>query len=192
MFQTLLLWSQSAVSRVIKMDRRMLLLIPIVIAGLLVALFVYPIGVSQDRTTVSQQSIQLAAVEWSLKSLVNDGQTVPLLDAFKITIQFDEVEEMASGSGGCNSFFGEYEITIDSEISEFEDGVEVQVEIGGSFVLNNMAHTEIGCVEPGRLEQEGEFFASLREVTRFEVTADGLKLFSQDEPSSILLSFVRE
>lgn len=171
------------------MDRRLLLLIPIIIAGLFVALFVYPIGVSQDSTT---QPLQLAAAEWSLQSLVNNGQTVPLLDGFEITIQFDAEEEVASGSGGCNSFFGEYEITIDSEISEVEDGVEVPIEVGGSFVLNNIAHTEIGCVEPGRMEQEGEFFASLREVTRFEVTADSLKLFSQDEPSSILLSFVRE
>ncbi len=170
------------------MDRRILLLIPIIIAGLLVALFVYPMGVSQDRTT---QAVQLAAVEWSLQSLVFNGRTVPLLDGFEITIQFDEEEEIASGSGGCNGFFGEYEINIDSEVSEVVGGVEVQVEVGGSFVLNNMAHTEIGCVEPGRMEQEGEFFASLREVTRFELTTDSLKLFSQDEPSSIILSFDR-
>ncbi|MEE9282747.1 MAG: META domain-containing protein [Nitrososphaerales archaeon] len=171
------------------MDRRLLLLIPIIIAGLLVALFVYPIGVSQDRTT---QPLQLTAAEWSLQSLVNNGQTVTLLEGFEITIRFDEEEEVASGSGGCNSFFGEYEITIDSEISEVEDGVEVPIEVGGSLVLNNIAHTEIGCVEPGRMEQEGEFFSSLLEVTRFEVTVDGLKLFSQDEPSSIILSFIRE
>ena len=171
------------------MDRRILLLIPIIIAGLLVALFVYPTGVSQDRTT---QAVQLAAVEWSLQSLVFNGRTVPLLDGFEITIQFDEEEEIASGSGGCNSFFGEYEINIDSEVSEVVGGVEVPVEVGGSFVLNNMAHTEIGCVEPGRMEQEGEFFASLREVTRFELTTDSLKLFSQDEPSSIILSFGRQ
>lgn len=169
------------------MDRRLLLLIPIIIGGLLVAF--YPIDLNQGRTS---QPLQLTAAEWSLQSLVNSGLTALPLDNTRITVQFDE-EGRASGSGSCNTFFGEYQIIVEYQISaQSVDGIEEQGGVGGSISLDNIAWTERACAEPGRMEQEGEFFASLREVTRFEVTTDSLKLFSQDEPPSTVLSFVIE
>ena len=55
--------------------------------------------------------------------------------------------------------------------------------------LESIFHTERGCIEPGRLEQEGQFFAALGQVTKFEVTSESLKLFTGEEPSDVLIIF---
>ncbi len=173
------------------MDRRLLLLVPVIIAGLLIALFFYPTVVGEDR---SLESPPLGGIEWSLQSFVLEGQTVSLIDCTSINIHFDEGAGTSSGSGGCNSFSSEYEIIVDSEISESINGIEVLIEIDGSISLNGFVNTEIGCMEPGVMELEEEIFEFLREADRFELSPESLKLVSsstQNERPSFL-SFVKE
>ncbi len=169
------------------MNRRLLVLIPIVIAVLIV-LFVYPVGVreSEDRPMKSEQ---LVGQSWVLDSLVNDGQRVLLSDDIRITIQFDE-EGMVRGSGGCNTFFGEYLISVEYQISgKSGQGIEEQIGVGGMMSLESIFHTERACIEAGRMEQEGQFFAALGPVTKFQVTSESLKLFTGEEPSDVLIIF---
>ena len=47
----------------------------------------------------------------------------------------------------------------------------------------------IACIEAGRMEQEGQFFAALGPVTKLQVTSESLKLFTGEEPSDFLIIF---
>ncbi len=171
------------------MDRRLVVLIPIVIAVLIpIVLFVYPAEVMESGDT-PMKSEQLVEQSWVLNSLVNDGQRVLLSDDIRITIQFDE-DGMGRGSGGCNTFFGEYLISVEYQISgKSEEGMEEQIGVGGTMSLESIFHTERGCIEAGRMEQDGQFFAALGPVTKFQVTSESLKLFTGEEPSDVLIIF---
>ena len=76
---------------------------------------------------------------------------VLLSNDIRITIFFDE-EGMVRGSGGCNTFFGEYLISVEYQIfGKSEEGMEEQIGVGGTMPLESIAHTERACIEPGRM-----------------------------------------
>ncbi len=164
-------------------QRKLVWLIPIVVIGLIIA-YVYPIGVTENREPPIQTE-QLFGQQWILQSLVIDGQEVTLSANTRITIQFDE-DRTATGSGGCNTFFGdEYQVSGEYQIVAKTVQGEEQIGVGGSMSLGPIARTEMACLEPDLMEQENQFFTALNQVTSFQVTTESLKLTSQDEQTSL-------
>ena len=163
-------------------QRKLVWLIPIVVVGLIIA-YVYPIGVTEVREPPIQTE-QLFGQQWILQSLMIDGQEVTLSAETRITIQFDEDGE-AEGSGGCNTFFGEYQVSGEYQINATKVDGEEQTGAGGSLSFGAIASAEMACLEPGLMEQENQFFSALNTVASFQVMPKSLKLTTQDEQTSL-------
>jgi heat shock protein HslJ len=101
-------------------------------------------------------SVDLNGTEWVLTSL--NGRS-PLASA-DVTLAFRDGE--ASGSAGCNSYFGSYRV-------EGVDGLE----------FSAIANTEMACLEPaGIMEQETEYLTTLRAATRFRLSDGKLEILT--------------
>lgn len=73
------------------------------------------------------------------------------------TLEF--ASDRFSGSGGCNRYFGGYELN------------------GDGIIVRGLGHTEMAC-EPPIMRQEAAFFAALNEAQRYR----------RDGPSLVLTS----
>jgi heat shock protein HslJ len=103
-----------------------------------------------------EPSAGLDGTEWVLTSL-NGGSP---LEGTEITLAFDDGE--ASGSAGCNSYFGPY--TVDG---------------AGGLTFHGLANTEMACLEPeGIMEQETEYLQILRAANRYSVTDGQLEILA--------------
>jgi len=100
----------------------------------------------------------LAGDAWRVVRLEEDatsGERVP-------TLTFG-ADGALTGSGGCNRFRAEYELT------------------GEGISIGPAAATRMACTEAALNAQETRFFALLEQVTRFDVTADrNLELYAND------------
>ncbi len=102
----------------------------------------------------SEPSASLDGTQWVLSSLNGSSP----LQGTEITLAFDDGE--ASGSAGCNSYFGPY-----------------TVEGTAGLIFQGLASTEMACLKPeGIMEQETEYLQILRAATRFAVTDGQLEM----------------
>jgi len=113
--------------------------------------------------TVNSQSkngslTKLAGSEWAF----NTGDTGPW-------IQFSDAGEI-SGSGGCNNFFGTYELN------------------GERLILGPIASTKKACFGPG-MDQETAFFETLNNVHHISATHSELILYNID--NEVLATLIR-
>jgi heat shock protein HslJ len=101
----------------------------------------------------------LNGTAWTLTSIDN----IPPLEGRKLSIAF--AEGKLSGSSGCNSYSGSYEIN------------------GEKISAGPIAMTLMACVDPGVMDQEQSFLAYLGDLKTF-VRSDGqLQLFRSDGKS---------
>ncbi len=112
-----------------------------------------------DGVWDEMNQLSLIEQEWILESLVVDCQNIRLPDN-DITIQFSK-ENALSGFGGCNNYFGQYEIGDRGEIS-----------------FGQIASTLMAC--PEGEDQEFQYFRAIDEIVSFRIRADTLELSSQD------------
>jgi heat shock protein HslJ len=102
----------------------------------------------------SEPSASLDGSKWVLTSLNGSSP----LQGTEITLAFDDGE--ASGSAGCNSYFGPYTV-------QGTDGL----------AFHGLASTEMACLEPeGIMEQETEYLQLLRAASRFAITDGQLEI----------------
>jgi heat shock protein HslJ len=101
---------------------------------------------------------ELDGTSWVLNTLNGEAP----LDGTNLTLTFDF--EWATGESGCNGFGGPYMV------------VEP-----GTVVFADVAHTEMGCMDPdGVMEQESGYFETLHQVTGYVLTDDSLQLLDVD------------
>ena len=106
----------------------------------------------------------LEGTQWALVSL---GGEV-LLPGTEPSVEFSA--DQISGSAGCNTYFGAYEVS-DSELG-----------------ISDLAVTEMWCMEPeGVMDQEVAFLNALNTVASYEMDADRLELY--DEAGTQILVF---
>jgi heat shock protein HslJ len=98
----------------------------------------------------------LNGTAWTLTSIDN----TPPLKGTKLTAAF--AEGKFSGSSGCNSYSGSYEIN-DEKIS-----------------TGPIAMTLMACVDPGIMEQEQSFLAYLGDLKTFVLSDGQLHFFRSD------------
>jgi putative lipoprotein len=97
--------------------------------------------------------------EWSLDSYGEQDEPEHVLDGTRITMKFDQAKAEVSGSGGCNTYFGSYDID------------------GSSLSISNLAWTEMACLSPsGVMEQEQEFLSLLADAGSFKIDDDSLTI----------------
>jgi heat shock protein HslJ len=90
----------------------------------------------------------LAGTRWALLSVADQ----PVPDGMSATLAFDAGQ--ASGSGGCNTFSGQYEVAVPDSIH-----------------IGPLASTRRACPEPV-MAFEATYLAALQGVTNWAVPAD--------------------
>jgi heat shock protein HslJ len=102
----------------------------------------------------------LAGSGWRLVSYLDStGNLRPAAPGSQVTLEF--TVDLVSGSAGCNSFSGNYQVK------------------GQSLRFGALASTLMAC-EENLMQQEIEFFNLLSQTTRYESGAE-LRLFGSDE-----------
>ncbi len=113
----------------------------------------------------------VAGTTWKMIQLGPRGFPVPAMFLVDVTIQFSADGTTINGSGGCNSFSGNYTIG------------------DGAFSTSNVSWTEIGCTEPqGIFEQEARYFELLTSVDSFIIRDNKLTM---NAPGEELIVFLR-
>ena len=98
----------------------------------------------------------LDGTSWVLTSLNGNR---PLEDR-EVTLAFEGGE--ATGSAGCNSYFGAYEVQGEDKLT-----------------FSEIANTEMACLDPeGIMGQEEEYLTALRRATGFHLSDGELQIFS--------------
>lgn len=94
---------------------------------------------------------------WKLEDLLGGG----IIDRSNVTLVLGP-DGQASGSGGCNRFFGSWSVK------------------GSALTLGKMASTMMAC-NPALMSQEGRFLRSLETATAYSFTPDGALVITTAE-----------
>lgn len=124
-----------------------------------------------DATLVTLEPFEpTVAGSWEVLSYNDGGQAiVSVLSGSTLTAVFGE-DESLEGSGGCNTYSGNYEVGGD------------EIEIGG------LAFTEIACDSPeGVMEQESKFLEALQSAQTWSVRGDTLEFRNRDDQIAVTL-----
>lgn len=121
---------------------------------LLLCLALFSVGCNS-----SKKMAKLDGVKWELKTLNN--KEIKLTDSnSEIYIQFNEAEKKVNGRGGCNRFFGNYEMD------------------GDKLKFSPLGATRMACPD---LQLETEFFKALETVDTYSIKDGMLSLKSKDK-----------
>jgi heat shock protein HslJ len=136
-----------------KMNGRTLIIAVMALAVLLVGCGAGPVSGADLQDT-----------RWVLVTL---GGEAPLPDTAP-SAEFSA--EQISGSAGCNTYFGTYEVS------------------GGELSISDVANTEMWCMEPeGVMDQEQAFLAALASVASYRLVGERLELL--DGTGGVILLF---
>jgi heat shock protein HslJ len=101
----------------------------------------------------------LTGTEWRLVSLGPSGAEEEVVRGTTVTLKFGE-DGRASGSTGCNSYGGTYEVR------------------GDRISFGRLISTKRACLDQNANQQEQQFLAALESANRFRLTSDRLTIFS--------------
>ena len=111
-------------------------------------------------TVATVETGMLEDTKWILDSFGDESNLREVINGRQVTATFESAEGQVRGSAGCNTYFGDYEIN------------------GDKIYIGNVAHTEIGCMEPeGIMDQEQEYLAILQLAERYEIDRNELKIY---------------
>lgn len=94
--------------------------------------------------------------KWRLESFGPLGEVKIISSNTKITLQFGDDNNL-NGTGGCNFYFGSYQVGEDNTLS-----------------IGKIASTEMWC--EGRMEQEQKYLSTLENASSFVVEENRLQL----------------
>lgn len=117
------------------------------------------------------EPLSLTDTVWQVVSYNNGKEAVvSVILGTEITAEFTPDGALA-GDGGCNSYFGSYEVD------------------GESISIGQMGMTEMACMEPeGVMDQEQQFLAALQTAATYRIQADKLEMRTAD--GALAVSFV--
>ncbi len=97
---------------------------------------------------------------WVLKSHGEPDNLISVLQDTEITATFDSSERKVTGSAGCNSYFGPYEVK------------------GNNFTISGpIAATEMACLEPeGVMAQETLYLRTLQFAESYKIQGSELRI----------------
>lgn len=102
-------------------------------------------------------AMELADTQWSLTSFVETDSETPVISGTDVTLEFKENGQVA-GSGGCNSFGGQYQVQ------------------GENISFSQVFSTEMACTNAGVMDQEYRFLQALQSASSFSLTTTGLTI----------------
>ena len=97
---------------------------------------------------------------WILEYYGEPDNLQAILEGTEVTAIFSSEEDRLTGSGGCNTYFGDYQVK-ESELS-----------------IPVLASTEMACIEPeGVMEQEQEYLSTLQAAESYTIEGTELEIF---------------
>lgn len=106
----------------------------------------------------------LAGVAW----VVEDIDRAGIIDASRVTLEFDAASRRLAGQGGCNRYNAAFDLS------------------GEGLSIGPAAATRMAC-GAALMEQERRFFAILSRISRFDIDPTGaLLLYSNDQQEPLL------
>lgn len=118
------------------------------------------------RTEVSSAESKLANTQWRLTSFGTTGAESPVIEGTTITLKFG-ADGRAGGSGGCNSYRGEYR------------------ERGDNLSFSQIISTKRACLKQSANQQEQRYFAALESASKFKLSDNHLTIFHDDGRSAL-------
>lgn len=124
------------------------------------------LGTLGSCSIMNQQAdyTDLGGSQWKLISI--DGSPISLGDNAILT--FDEKDSKINGVAACNKFSADYEM------------------LRKALKFGSLISTKMYC--EGKMDEENKIISNLQNVTRYEVKANMLYLYSQDQ---LLLTYKR-
>ena len=116
-------------------------------------------GMSTDQRVIT-------GIEWRLISLGPAGAETSVVAGTTVTLRFGE-DDRASGSTGCNSYSGTYQVR------------------GDNISFGRLVSTRRACLDQNANEQEQKFLSTLGAANRFRFTRGRLTILS-DRGRSVL------
>ena len=137
-------------------------------AGLSIALVVLmsPVAFGQTERGMSTDQRVITGIEWRLVSLGPAGAETTVVAGTTVTLKFGE-DERASGSTGCNSYGGTYQVR------------------GDNITFSRLVSTRRACLDQNANEQEQRFLSTLGAANRFRLRTNRLTILS-DRGRSVL------
>lgn len=126
---------------------------------------------AQTGRNLSTDQRVLTGTEWTLVSLGPAGAETNVIAGTTVTLKFGE-DGRASGSTGCNSYSGTYQVR------------------GDSVTFSRLISTRRACLDQNANQQEQRFLAALEAANRFRLSSNRLTILS-DRGRSVL-NFVRD
>jgi heat shock protein HslJ len=106
-----------------------------------------------------------------LESYGEQGNLQAVLAGTRVTATFDSAEDEVTGSAGCNTYFGDYQIS------------------GNDLSIPMIANTEMYCLEPeGVMEQENRYLSAMRAAENYQIQNGKLRITA----GSRVLVFIAE
>lgn len=133
----------------------------------LVLLLTTAVACGDDGATIDDGR-ELEGVTWILDRGSIDGLADDVPPGARVDVRFEANE--VSGTSGCNSYSGTYEVD------------------GGSVSFGPLGGTEMGCQPSSLMELEAAYLSALGQVRTFRVSDDALTLTGGGAP----MTFVRE
>lgn len=108
----------------------------------------------------------LSGVEWIVEDIGNAG----IVDASRVTLEFDATARRVAGRSGCNRYNAAFDLS------------------GEGLSIGPAAVTRMACV-PALMEQEQRFLAALQRISRFDIDPTGaLLLFANDQQDPLMVA----
>jgi len=114
---------------------------------------------SQTSKNLSTDQRVLTGIEWRLVSFGSGGSEESLVAGTTVTLKFGE-DGRASGSTGCNSYSGTYQVR------------------GDSVSFGRLISTKRACLDQNANQQEQKFLTALESANRFRLASDRLTIMS--------------
>ena len=101
---------------------------------------------------------------WVLESYGEGGDLQKVLADTRVTAILDSAEGRVHGSAGCNSYFGDYQVS--------KNKLSIPV----------IASTEMYCLEPeGVMEQESQYLRILKSAESYQIQGNELRIDCGDQ-----------
>ena len=115
--------------------------------------------------------VSLEGTVWTLVSYGDPSDPQAVLEGSEITAQFDGAKGTVTGSAGCNSYFGAYEVD------------------GDSLTVGPVGSTEMYCAAPENvMDQETAYLAALQSAASYQIVGNQLQIANAD--GATVLTFV--
>ena len=136
------------------------------VVALLVLVSMSLVAYAQTGRGMSTDQRVLTGIDWRLASLGPAGAETGVVAGTTVTLRFGE-DDRASGSTGCNSFSGTYQVR------------------GDNISFSRLVSTRRACLDQNANEQEQRFLSTLGAANRFRLLTNRLTIYS-DRGRSVL------